>query len=266
MRHFLTVLKSMRPTTLTIACLALAGLAQADVTLNDDLLSGVTPTTNSNNVTTYTLSGEGGSTAESNSYTITTILSTEKAVTNWSSGSAGYNAAFIGTTNSNGYMVCVSSKGNSIVGNTKFESSGTYAFTTITDSNTSSINWTDITTIDWSNVSGAALTLTVSTTNTTESNPIPKGSTIYLTLLMNSGIVTTYAGNNSSLCWTGGTLTSLQIQSSFVTSTYLFSEAVTENNAIALNHAALNIPEPSSATLSLLALSGLAIRRRRKMA
>ncbi len=53
----------------------------------------------------------------------------------------------------------------------------------------------------------------------------------------------------------------MSFNSDLATSCYLFDSAVTVADAIELNKA---VPEPATATLSLLALAGLAARRRRK--
>ncbi len=62
--------------------------------------------------------------------------------------------------------------------------------------------------------------------------------------------------------------TALNINTNEVTSAYVFNSVLSQDDAIAMNKAAITaakaVAEPATATLSLLALAGLAARRRRK--
>lgn len=58
-----------------------------------------------------------------------------------------------------------------------------------------------------------------------------------------------------------GSVESVNVNSSYVESTYLFAGTVDQETAFALNKEA--IPEPTTTSLSLLGLAALMIRRRR---
>ena len=86
-----------------------------------------------------------------------------------------------------------------------------------------------------------------------------------MTLNFSDGSTSEIYGTNKDLKWSGGigTIESININGNYVEDTYLFRGTVDKDNAFALNAAAL-VPEPTTATLSLLALAGLAARRRRR--
>lgn len=106
-----------------------------------------------------------------------------------------------------------------------------------------------------SSLTSVAITLTHDDTTST---------TLYVTLNFSDNTTTQLWGTNNDLKWsTGiGMLESVTVNSTYVKDVYLFSGVVDKDTAFALNAAA--IPEPATATLSLLALCGLAARRRRK--
>ncbi len=100
-----------------------------------------------------------------------------------------------------------------------------------------------------------------------------KGTSGTFTLLDAEGNVLQSVGGdyNTSLRGTGLTYSSVVFDSDIVTDTYVFSQVVTAEEAKSLGKAAamaalssVAVPEPTTATLSLLALAGLAARRRRK--
>ena len=106
---------------------------------------------------------------------------------------------------------------------------------------------------------GAALTMTYDASTFTAS--------VYMTLdyIDPSRETVTISGSNNGFKWSGQTLSTLgtlELNTSSVDKVYVFSGAVTANQAWALNNKL--VPEPTTATLSLLALAGLAARRRRK--
>lgn len=77
--------------------------------------------------------------------------------------------------------------------------------------------------------------------------------------------------NNVKDDFAANTINGLTLNEEFVTSYYLFGELLTETEARNLTKSAIEsaptlsaVPEPTTATLSLLALAGLAARRRRK--
>ena len=90
-------------------------------------------------------------------------------------------------------------------------------------------------------------------------------SSLYVTMTFFDGTISKLYGTNTALKWSSGigTIESININDDYVEDTYLFRGTVAKDNAFALNAAAL-VPEPTTATLSLLALAGLAARRRRK--
>ncbi len=116
--------------------------------------------------------------------------------------------------------------------------------------------------VDFSNVVAASFTFSY------EDSVASRG---FLTLVTESNGVqstVTYYGTDSSLRWSGGigSVQSIGYDAGLVTSVSLMQGDSTGNVAL-LNTAAIAavaIPEPATATLSLLALAGLAARRRRK--
>jgi len=110
-------------------------------------------------------------------------------------------------------------------------------------------------TVDWSHVLEASLTLSYDASSCTS---------VYLTLGYDNGVVTNYYGSNTKWHWSSGTgnWTTLEVNTNVVDSVYLMKGAATRAEAININEHL--IPEPATATLSLLALAGLATRRRRR--
>ncbi len=110
--------------------------------------------------------------------------------------------------------------------------------------------------VDLSNVDYIAFTLSHNDMNET-----------YAALTLVSGDeVVTYYGENTGLKWSSGfgSLTTVTYSDALVTGLFLMEGAYDEGLEY-LNTAAIKaIPEPATATLSLLALAGLAARRRRK--
>lgn len=112
----------------------------------------------------------------------------------------------------------------------------------------------------WTGAASAAVTLTYS---------YDTGTTALFTLLDSAGEVLQSIGGTwaTSLKGQGLTFSAVTFNSDIVESTYIFDSVVTADNATTLSLAAAKealIPEPSTATLSLLALAGLAVRRRRR--
>lgn len=89
-------------------------------------------------------------------------------------------------------------------------------------------------------------------------------SSLYVTLAYNDGTSKELYGTNTGFMWSGGvsSLNNLYINENYIDTVYLFNQAIDQTTAFKLNTAA--IPEPTTATLSLLALAGLAARRRRR--
>ncbi|MBR3927176.1 MAG: PEP-CTERM sorting domain-containing protein [Akkermansia sp.] len=117
----------------------------------------------------------------------------------------------------------------------------------------------------WAGGVAAAITLTYE---------YSKGTNATFVLLDAEGNVLQPVGGtaNTSLRGQGLSYSSIVFNSDIVTKGYVFNQVVTADDAKALGLAAAaatlapapSIPEPTTATLSLLALAGLAARRRRK--
>ncbi len=114
--------------------------------------------------------------------------------------------------------------------------------------------------IDLSDVMSAAITFT---------HQDADHSSMVLTLVSSTG-QTSYYGTNTGFKWSGGfgALQELTYDTSLVTSAFLLNEhygdGMDKLNTAAIAAKAAAVPEPATATLSLLALAGLAARRRRK--
>ncbi|MEE1265159.1 MAG: PEP-CTERM sorting domain-containing protein, partial [Akkermansia sp.] len=121
-----------------------------------------------------------------------------------------------------------------------------------------------LTSIDWTNAAGAALTVTY---NGISSRTEPLGVQIYFSVAMNDGsIVTLNAGNNGTQWITNEyDVTEIRYTTTYLDALTIYDGYATADQAWELNKGVLpSIPEPATATLSLLALAGLAARRRRK--
>ncbi len=117
-----------------------------------------------------------------------------------------------------------------------------------------------LSTLDFSTISAAGVTLV---------HADGSGSTVFLTLVDTDNQATTYYGADNGLMWGGGfgNVQTVKFDKNLVTSLYLMADTATQNVAyvnLAAIDAAKAVPEPATATLSLLALAGLAARRRRK--
>ncbi len=127
----------------------------------------------------------------------------------------------------------------------------------------SAIRWdggTDLATLDWDSIEYAGLVYSFDKNGGT-------GTTVAFTLINNEGsaIVDSYV-NASGLTSSNAGVAALTFDSS-VLSSYYFNELKGEADMKALAGLAAKaapLPEPTTATLSLLALAGLAARRRRK--
>ncbi len=109
--------------------------------------------------------------------------------------------------------------------------------------------------------------LTYEITGTTTSNTAEStGATVYLTLVDSEGNLTNLYGLNGGLKGSGlGDVTSFTYNTALVRYITVDNTVLDATAAAAANMNAIkdSIPEPATATLSLLALAGLAARRRR---
>ena len=106
-----------------------------------------------------------------------------------------------------------------------------------------------------SNITGVAYTLT---------GTVGSDFSSYLVVTLADGTTYNYSGTSSGYSFSDLTdINSISFDSDIVKEAYVFDTVSTATAANALNKAIL-VPEPATATLSLLALAGLAARRRRK--
>ena len=101
-----------------------------------------------------------------------------------------------------------------------------------------------------------------------------QGTYFSLTVLNADNTYTSLYAGLTGLRWsTMGDITNVAVDKSVVTQAYAFDGHIINTPAYELNKAVIeaalpapspSIPEPATATLSLLALAGLAARRRRK--
>ena len=125
-----------------------------------------------------------------------------------------------------------------------------------------------LTNIDWANAAGAALTIVYNgVTNRTN----PQGTSIYFSVMMNDGTMTTYSAGSDNLSERDNKydVTAIGYDPTYLTGLTIYDGYASAEQAEMLNRGVLptitpSVPEPATATLSLLALAGLAARRRRK--
>ena len=142
--------------------------------------------------------------------------------------------------------------GNKLVGKNFNVTNGTT--TTSYLSSIVSSAWGYNSTTKTSDIKAAAVTI---------SGTVGSNFSICLTMKKSDGSLLEYTGTTSGYSFGNTTdINSVSFNSSVVNSAYYFDSIATTANAKSLN-AAL-VPEPTTATLSLLALAGLAARRRRK--
>ena len=119
-----------------------------------------------------------------------------------------------------------------------------------------------ISSIVWSEVTSAALTMALETS--------ASGTAWSLTVLNSDGTYTSKTASVTGFRWSAmEDITNIAIDTAVVTQAYAFDGFIKGEDAYTLNKAAIkaatgSVPEPTTATLSLLALAGLAMRRRRK--
>ena len=93
------------------------------------------------------------------------------------------------------------------------------------------------------------------------------GLSVALTVIYDDNTTKTIVGNATGLSWSNNDywVTDVYYDDAFLTAPLVTKSATwTHDTLVQANEKALGIPEPTTATLSLLALAGLAARRRRK--
>lgn len=147
-------------------------------------------------------------------------------------------------------------------------------YTSASSSNTTSSVWTtangtsgttnlggesylsDVVTSDWANAKEAALTMAYNKSN---------GSYALLSIYCSDGTILNYAGTSTGLKWSntaGVSSITIGDEANLVKQAYLFNSKLDATSIQSIHQSLL--PEPTTATLSLLALAGLATRRRRQ--
>lgn len=124
------------------------------------------------------------------------------------------------------------------------------------------VNSLNLASLDWDNIGSIALTLSYA--YGTKDNGI--GANVAIAVYDKNGTLLGSSYGSNTTLRTSSNLNSIMF-SDAVTSAYLYNQYLSEENVTSitqeLGKAAL-IPEPTTATLSLLALAGLAARRRRR--
>lgn len=131
---------------------------------------------------------------------------------------------------------------NGTSGNTNLGGSGSYL--------------SDVVTSDWASAKEAALTMAYHKTN---------GSYALLSVYLSDGTILNYAGTSTGLKWSdtaGVSSITIGDDANLVKQAYLFNSKLDATSIQSIHQSLL--PEPTTATLSLLALAGLATRRRRQ--
>lgn len=236
-------------------------LAAASCTMGATLEDAVVSMTGSNVATTTDLSSlnlDG-----SFSLVLTMNMNSVESFLSGAVRNQSYTVASVSTTNSQKAGVCfVFSKDYEVQTDSNGEK-GLVTIASTTDSVSSTIGtpgWTrghvDATGIEWDKVAGVTITM-VHTDKTKTEN--------YLTVVDTAGNKTIYTTSNTNLQWSGGFngISALNLSTDYVTGAYFFDSALSASDVGSISKA-LTVPEPTTATLSLLALCGLAARRRRK--
>ena len=139
----------------------------------------------------------------------------------------------------------------------RFNSNKVVAYQTADSSKYWTIHTINTSSVVWENVQSAALTFIF------DSSSASGGLTSVLTLGLDDGQFLDFNAKNTGFKSTGGDITALSIPSNeLVKAAYVMSGTATVDEAKKLNRDL--IPEPTSTTLSLLALAALAVRRRRR--
>ena len=190
---------------------------------------------------------------------VTLLLNVEDFANLFDTATSTARPVFVSMSGSDTHIIGLEAhEGDRITGASGVVAGGTY-------DNMYTMNGDDgdsVAAIDWSKVTSAALTMALETSTS--------GTAWSLTVLNSDGTYTSKSASLVGLRWSSmGDITNIAIDTAVVTQAYAFDGFIKGDSAYALNKAAIEVatttvPEPTTATLSLLALAGLAARRRRK--
>lgn len=122
-------------------------------------------------------------------------------------------------------------------------------------------DWIGISVVDWNRVDGAVLTM--ASWNNNNSATGGTRMTFSYTLEGDTELHSTEILNGGLRYEAGGNIKAASFNTDIVKYVCIMDEYYHGEDAVTLNKAALQLPEPATATLSLLALAGLCARRRR---
>lgn len=123
-------------------------------------------------------------------------------------------------------------------------------------SGTSNVYLSEVAETDWVGATGAALCITYDKT---------AGTNTYLTIQMPEADDIVYTTKDKDLKYgTTRGINGISLNTDIVKQCYTYMEVLTADEASTISKKAMNVPEPTTGSLSLLALAGLCARRRRK--
>lgn len=232
-----------------IALLTLAGIgtspAADTITLSDGVAFSTSSYTMDTTLTTWNTSGAS----------VTLLLNVDEFASLFENATATARPVFVSMKGSDSNIIGLQAHENDrICGASGVQAGGTYNNQYSFGAN----NADSISSINWQNVKAAALTMALETSS--------NGTAWTLCTLNNDNTYTMLSASNAGLRWSSmGDISVIAVDKKVVTEAYAFDGFITGDSAQALNKSAIaaSIPEPTTATLSLLALAGLATRRRR---